>query len=65
MDASIAVWVATHRVHALDPLFVGLGTVEKLGALWILAALLLLRRRVGPVEWALGGTSGDALNVSS
>ena len=46
MDARIAIWVATHRVHALDPVFVGLGTVNKLGLLWILVALV--------VGWARG-----------
>ena len=39
MDARIAIWVATHRVHGLNDLFVGLGTVEKLGLLWVLIAL--------------------------
>jgi undecaprenyl-diphosphatase len=45
MDARIAIWVATHRIHALDPLLIGLGVVEKLGLLWILAAVA--------VGWAL------------
>ena len=39
MDARLAIWVATHRVHALDDLFVGLGKVEKLGLVWVLIAL--------------------------
>jgi undecaprenyl-diphosphatase len=41
MDTHAAVWVATHRVAGLDAVFVGLGTVEKLGLLWILAALAI------------------------
>lgn len=41
MDASIAVWVATHRVAALDDLFVALGTAEKLGLVWIVAAVAI------------------------
>ena len=53
MDARFAVWVAAHRVHALDQLFVGLGTVEKLGLLWIVVALV--------VGWARGcGVWGTA-----
>lgn len=46
MDARIAVWVATHRIAVLNDLFVGLGTVEKLGLLWVLAALA--------IAWGLG-----------
>lgn len=41
MDASVAVWVATHRIAALNDLFVGLGTVERLGLVWILAAVAI------------------------
>jgi undecaprenyl-diphosphatase len=49
MDTKIAVWVATHRIGALNDFFVGLGTVEKLGLLWILVALAIgLRRGSGP-----------------
>jgi undecaprenyl-diphosphatase len=45
MDASIAIWVATHRVAALDELFVGLGTIEKLGLVWVLAAAAIAATR--------------------
>lgn len=38
MDARIVVWVATHRAGPLDALFVALGTIEKLGAVWIVLA---------------------------
>lgn len=41
MDARIAIWVATHRVGLLNDVFVGLGTVEKLGLLWIVAAVAI------------------------
>ena len=48
MDARIAVWIATHRVAILNEPSVWLGTIEKLGALWILLALLLgAYRRLG------------------
>ena len=41
MDTRIAIWVATHRVGFLNDLFVALGTVEKLGLLWIAAAIAI------------------------
>jgi undecaprenyl-diphosphatase len=39
MDGRIAVWVATHRVATLNDPFVWLGTIDKLGAVWIVLAL--------------------------
>jgi undecaprenyl-diphosphatase len=39
MDGRIAVWVATHRVGALDNAFVWLGTIEKLGLVWVVLAV--------------------------
>jgi undecaprenyl-diphosphatase len=45
VDARIAVWVATHRIGALNDFFVGLGTVNKLGLLWIVAAIVIGLRR--------------------
>jgi undecaprenyl-diphosphatase len=45
VDARIAVWVSTHRIGALNDLFVGLGTVNKLGLLWIVAAIAIGMRR--------------------
>src|SRR5467141_1002638 len=49
MDAKVAVWVATHRIGVLNDFFVGLGTVEKLGLLWIVLALAIgLKRGSGP-----------------
>jgi len=45
MDARIAVWVATHRIHALNDVFVGLGTIEKLGLVWVVAAAAICATR--------------------
>src|SRR5690242_15165173 len=50
VDEAAAVWVAQHRLAPLDGLFVALGTVEKLGAIWIACALVLglaSRRGIG------------------
>ncbi len=46
MDSSIVVWVATHRGATLDDPMIWLGTIEKLGAVWIVLALVVggLRR---------------------
>jgi undecaprenyl-diphosphatase len=56
MDARIAVWMATHRVAILNDPSVWLGTIEKLGAVWILFALAFgVYRRLGvPRTLALG-----------
>jgi undecaprenyl-diphosphatase len=40
LDDRVTVWVATHRWAPLNPFFVGLGTIEKLGAVWIVLALV-------------------------
>jgi undecaprenyl-diphosphatase len=49
MDTVIVVWVATHRVDILNDPSVWLGTIEKLGAVWIvLAAVAALARGHGP-----------------
>jgi undecaprenyl-diphosphatase len=51
IDGSIAVWVATHRIGFLNDPSVWLGTIEKLGAVWIVIALLIAAsRRVGVVR---------------
>jgi undecaprenyl-diphosphatase len=50
IDDKLAVWVATHRFAPLNDPFVWLGTIEKLGAIWIGLALitaLLMRRGLG------------------
>jgi undecaprenyl-diphosphatase len=57
MDARIAVWVATHRVAALNDPFVWLGTIDRIGAVWVVLAVavgILCHRGVG-------GTVGLAL----
>jgi undecaprenyl-diphosphatase len=41
IDGDVAVWVATHRMAALDDFFVALGTVNRLGAIWIACAIAL------------------------
>jgi undecaprenyl-diphosphatase len=41
LDDSIVVWVAKHRFAPVNDLFVALGTVEKLGAIWIACALVI------------------------
>jgi len=40
-DSTIAIWVATHRVPALNDVFVWLGNIEKLGLVWVVLALLV------------------------
>jgi undecaprenyl-diphosphatase len=45
VDTSIVVWVATHRVAALNDLFVALGNVDRLGLLWMAVALAIGLRR--------------------
>jgi undecaprenyl-diphosphatase len=40
LDDRVTVWVATHRWAPLDPVFIGLGTIEKLGAVWVVLALI-------------------------
>jgi undecaprenyl-diphosphatase len=39
LDGQIAVWVTTHRVSSLNSIFVGLGRIEMLGAVWTALAL--------------------------
>jgi undecaprenyl-diphosphatase len=41
IDDSIAIWVATHRLAPLDDVFVWLGTIDKLGLVWVVLAVLL------------------------
>jgi undecaprenyl-diphosphatase len=41
VDSAVAEWIAQHRFAPLNGLFVALGTVEHLGAIWILCALAL------------------------
>ena len=41
IDDRLAVWTATHRYAPLNDVFVGLGTIEKLGAVWIVLAIVV------------------------
>jgi len=60
VDARIAVWVATHRIGALNDLFIGLGNVNRLGVLWIVVAIAIgLKRGSG-----LAGTLVLAVSVA-
>lgn len=53
MDARIAVWTATHRVALLNDPMVWLGTIDKLGAVWVALALAIgVWRRLG-LRWTL------------
>lgn len=47
IDDRLTVWVATHRWPPLNEPFIWLGTIEKLGAIWIVFAVVvgLLKRR--------------------
>jgi undecaprenyl-diphosphatase len=48
VDGNVAIWMATHRVAWLNDPFVWLGTIDKLGAVWVLLALAIgLRLRCG------------------
>ena len=40
-DTAVAEWIAHHRFGPLNGFFVALGSVEKLGAIWILCAIAL------------------------
>ena len=40
-DGRLAVWTATHRYAPLNDVFVWLGTIEKLGAVWVALAILV------------------------
>jgi undecaprenyl-diphosphatase len=49
IDDRLVEWAATHRFGPFDGLFVALGTVEKLGAIWVAIAFalgLLMRRGI-------------------
>jgi undecaprenyl-diphosphatase len=54
IDDAVAVWVAEHRFGPVNDLFVALGTVDKLGAIWIACALVFgLASRRG-IVWTSG-----------
>ena len=57
MDDRIVVWLSTHRVGVLNDPSVWLGTIEKLGAVWVVLAIT-----VGVVQRrGVWGTAGFAL----
>jgi undecaprenyl-diphosphatase len=63
LDGRIAVWVGTHRYAPLNDVFVWLGSIDRVGAVWVLLAVvvsLVLRRRVLP---ALGVGALTALTT--
>ena len=63
MDGRIAVWMATHRVGALNDPAVWVGTIDKLGAVWIVLALLIgAAKRLGVVR-TLGLTALTAVTT--
>jgi undecaprenyl-diphosphatase len=41
VDDKLAIWVATHRLAPLNDVFVWLGTVDKVGLVWVALALVL------------------------
>jgi undecaprenyl-diphosphatase len=41
LDDRLAIWIATHRYTPLDDVFVRLGTIERLGLVWIVLAFLV------------------------
>ena len=54
MDDELVLWMASHRVAILDDPFVWLGTIEKVGAVWIVLALVLGMRLGLGVRRAFG-----------
>ena len=46
VDDTFTVWIATHRWEPLNPLFVGLGDIERLGAVWVALAVV-----IGALRW--------------
>lgn len=53
LDDTLVVWIATHRWHPLDPVFVGLGDVDRVGAIWVVLAILLTAALLRDVPLAL------------
>ena len=57
LDDRLAIWIATHRYKPLDDVFVRLGTIEKLGLVWIVLAFvvsLVTRRGLwAAIGWAV------------
>jgi len=57
LDDRLAIWIATHRYEPLDDVFVRLGTIDRLGLVWIVLAFvvcLVTRRGLrAAVAWAV------------
>jgi hypothetical protein len=57
LDDRLAIWIATHRYRPLDDVFVRLGTIDRLGLVWIVLAFvvcLVTRRGIrAAVAWAV------------
>ena len=41
LDGRLAVWIATHRYAPLNDVFVWLGSIDRIGAVWVALALLV------------------------
>ena len=61
LDSGIAVWVATHRFGPLDDLFIALGSVNRLGAVWVASALVLGVASRRGIRWTCGLAALTAL----
>ncbi|HEY3183685.1 MAG TPA: phosphatase PAP2 family protein [Gaiellaceae bacterium] len=54
IDDRIAVWMATHRVEVLNDPTVWIGTIDRLGAVWIVLAVVVgVARRCGAARIVL------------
>jgi undecaprenyl-diphosphatase len=65
-DDRAVIWISTHRLAPLNGFFVALGTVEKLGAIWVVCALALgvaMRRGVRQTV-VLGAVTGLATVIA-
>lgn len=61
IDDRVTIWIATHRWAPLNDLFVGLGTIEKLGAVWIVLSLVFALAERRGVRTALAFAAFTAL----
>jgi membrane-associated phospholipid phosphatase len=61
IDAAVAVWVAKHRFGPMNDFFIGLGSVDRLGAIWIACVLVfgLVSRR--GIRWTFALAALTAL----
>jgi undecaprenyl-diphosphatase len=61
LDDTITIWIATHRWAPLNSFFVDLSTVERLGAVWIVLALVLVGAKTRRVLPAFGAAAFTAV----